>query len=379
MWGTACLLAVRYSSLLSTLFLTAKMYVRTARARDISQNVNSLLGTDSAGCETTWTKANIVFIIGILIFAILPEFAPGGSNPPVADITCGEGHGDIYGGWCQTNSFDVYFTKAFVGVPPKGDPKASGYISHIFTMGICPLIAFGSAFTEIIWPKATRNCNAAADDNNKVEEVERGEDGREGFESCTCCIKTPKWVIFTQDCLVLFGVFFINTGFTDFVKATAKRQRPCYYYQYEGITEANGMPQQQYASFFSGDTSIAWAFVVGGFVIARMRRRSFAMPCVNFFPMPRYLIWSASSAFIGSMLRIAGFMHWMTDVLTGCFVGCIVGLLPLMLYTSRGTQLNTAGGQVHDAGSGLDDIDIGNMNTAELDHHLLAPPSGKVV
>ena len=51
----------------------------------------------------------------------------------------------------------------------------------------------------------------------------------------------------------------------------------------------------------------------------------------------------AALAFVGSLLRIVGMMHWLTDVLAGIFFGVLCGAgLPVLLFWRRPSELATS-------------------------------------
>ena len=107
-----------------------------------------------------------------------------------------------------------------------------------------------------------------------------------------------------------------------------QRQRPCYYYGRSNETEGyliDKVSAQEWKSFWSGDTSSGWSFVVAAVVLLHLRARTDAAR--------RVAVRGGALATIGSLLRIAGFMHWLTDVLAGVVCGCLCGGgLPLLLW-----------------------------------------------
>ena len=107
-----------------------------------------------------------------------------------------------------------------------------------------------------------------------------------------------------------------------------QRQRPCYYYGRSNETEGyliDKVSAQEWKSFWSGDTSSGWSFVVAAVVLLHLRARTDAAR--------RVAVRGGALATIGSLLRIAGFMHWLTDVLAGFLCGCLCGGgLPLLLW-----------------------------------------------
>ena len=82
---------------------------------------------------------------------------------------------------------------------------------------------------------------------------------------------------------------------------------------------------QQWVSFYSGDTAMAWSFVGSGVALAQARgRRAVSGRLVRV---------GGGLAAVGSLLRIIGDMHWCSDVLVGVIMGWVVGWgLPTLLF-----------------------------------------------
>ncbi len=252
--------------------------------------------------ETTWLKVWLLVVFGILAAFVLPGLAPGGGALPASEISCATN------GWCESDGFDEFITRALVAP----NPKAAGIVSHVFTMGFCPLIALMSAISVIFIHRGDSNTDR----------------GRGRLQSA---VGTA-----VQDCLILLAIFLINIAITDFAKYTAKRERPCFYYNRQSETEAANSPNQQFVSFFSGDTSIAWVFSVGGVTLSKLRNyahssSSHPWSVKGVSPM---IIAAVACASMGSFLRIVGYMHWTTDVIAGTLCGCAIGCLPRWLFPS---------------------------------------------
>jgi hypothetical protein len=245
-----------------------------------------MLGS-SVAKETTWARVVCFFMMGLLIFVVVPEFA---EEMPADEIQCSTN------AWCATNGFDVFFTKLLVAP----DPRAADYASHAFTFGVSPILAFSSALYPLCFQRAHP-------DKGKVA---------------------------GQDSLLVLGSALVALGINSWAKRQFKRQRPCFYYGDEGETEASTMPNEQFVSFFSGDTTIGVVTCVVGLVLATLRQRNYAAVSVRGEEGVKGLFAAASilSAFLGSILRVVGYMHWMTDVITGVLCGVVCGALPYLLF-----------------------------------------------
>ena len=87
-------------------------------------------------------------------------------------------------------------------------------------------------------------------------------------------------------------------------------------------------PDEEFISFFSGDTTWAWTLAASGTTLAYLHGYRHA----------RWVaIGTGTLAFVGSFLRMSADMHWFTDVLAGTAVGIGVGAgLPLALHRRSG-------------------------------------------
>ena len=268
--------------------------------------------------DTTWLRVIILFIVSIIVFAVIPEFA--GQMVPASQIRCPSWVTfDIYNrttvGWCKTNSFDVALTKIFRAK----HPKLPGFLSHIFTMGVSPLIAFVSALSSTFY----LCCK-----NKKVHSF--------GFVS-----EAPQHA--GQDSLIILSCLLFALGLNSFAKIGFKRQRPCYEYNLQNITEAGLGFNEQYLSFFSGDATIAFVTFTAGICLAQLRNRSYVriyfQCCRDYISIPLMSFIAGFFASLGAFLRIVGFMHWTTDVLTGVFVGSMCGTgLPMIVFKIKNNK-----------------------------------------
>jgi membrane-associated phospholipid phosphatase len=107
-------------------------------------------------------------------------------------------------------------------------------------------------------------------------------------------------------------------------KIGAQRQRPCFYYGLENLTEVYDNPSEQFVSFYSGDATIAFSTFGTGILLAIARNRFY----VKIYSNLGFIL-----AFTGAFLRIVAFMHWTTDVLTGIVTGFLIGFgVPYLIF-----------------------------------------------
>ncbi|MBW2254664.1 MAG: phosphatase PAP2 family protein [Deltaproteobacteria bacterium] len=196
-------------------------------------------------------------------------------NPAPEDLTCADA-------WCETNGFDEALNPVFLA----GNPKAAGTISHVFTIGLTPAVGLAG----VIVPAALA--------------------GKGGYA--------------LQDSIIVLDAFVIATGFNSLAKMGGRRQRPAYHYGREAETEAEGHAGEEFVSFFSGDTTWAFALASSASTLAFLRG----------YPSARYIaIGTGVLALTGGILRMSADMHWATDVLVGAAVGTAVGIgLPLLVH-----------------------------------------------
>jgi membrane-associated phospholipid phosphatase len=198
-------------------------------------------------------------------------------------------------GWCSVNAFDLAITKAIVAP----NPKLAGLASSVFAFGISPLIAFGSALVPLFSKGAEPSVHAA------------------------------------HDVLIILGASLATLGLNSLVKGKANRQRPCFHYGEASLTEAAEDPEEEWVSFFSGAATIAFVCFATGLCLAKLRNRSYSSGTHRYAfrgvsPMAYF---GALFASLGAVLRVVGYMHWMSDVLVGAFVGFIFGyFLPPLLF-----------------------------------------------
>jgi membrane-associated phospholipid phosphatase len=110
--------------------------------------------------------------------------------------------------------------------------------------------------------------------------------------------------------LINARVFAANSIMTSLVKIGAARERP---YHYFGTRSSEG--SKDFTSFFSGHSSVAFSQAVANSMILS---RS--------YPQYESAIWSGLLGVAGltAYLRVAGDMHYFTDILAGAITGSLI-------------------------------------------------------
>ena len=264
--------------------------------------------------DTTWCRVFLLFIVSIYVMGFLPEFA--GKDVPASQVRCPSWVPlNIYNtttvGWCKTNAFDVAMTKAFRAE----HPKLPGLISHVFTMGLSPIIAFTSALSSTFYICCKKKTGLRV----------------------VGLVSEPQQA--GQDFLVVLSCLLFALGLNSFAKLGAKRQRPCFEYNLQNITEAGLGWNEQYMSFLSGDATAAWVTCTAGICLAKLRDRAYVRAHWQYrghVSIPLMPFFACLFAFLGAFLRVVAFMHWTTDVLTGVFVGSLCGYgLPMLVFKRK--------------------------------------------
>lgn len=190
--------------------------------------------------------------------------------------------------WCESNAFDRSVRNALVA----DRPVVPAFFSHLMSFGVAPVMAF--AMTA--WPAKQAGYT------------------RYGLE----------------DAAMILSTVALTSGFTLLAKTSFDRQRPAHHYGRESKTEYGDGSLQENLSFFSGDTSMAFSLIASSTTIAFLRR----------YPTAPYLAWFGGGlATTVGILRVAGDVHWATDVLAGAAVGTAVGVaLPLLFHQPVATK-----------------------------------------
>ena len=188
--------------------------------------------------------------------------------------------------WCRANAFD----EAVRGALRASDPRTAGSLSHAFSSGAAPALALGALVPTAFM--AGRPSHALED------------------------------VVITLDATV------VTFGLTNGVKRLAARARPAVRHGVVADTEYADKPSEWNQSFFSADTSLAFALVSSATTLSYLRGYRSA-PWVLFAGS----VIGASTA----LLRVAADVHYATDVLAGAAVGTAVGFsLPYFLHGRAG-------------------------------------------
>jgi membrane-associated phospholipid phosphatase len=188
--------------------------------------------------------------------------------------------------WCATNGFDRSMNRAFLAP----NPRAAAVASHVFTLGLTPAGAFTSAIV-----------GAALSGNGRFA---------------------------VQDSVIILDAFLLSTGANSLAKVGAGRQRPAFHFGREADTEARHHDDEEFLSFYSGDTTWAFALASSGATLAYLRGYRHA---------PIAAAGLGGLALVGGILRMSADMHWATDVLVGAATGTAIGAgLPLLLHRRKG-------------------------------------------
>lgn len=211
-------------------------------------------------------------VTSVALGFFLPDLVSG---PRIEARTCANS-------WCGTNGFDLALGRAFLAP----NPRAAATASHIFTIGLTPAVGLAG----VIVPAALA--------------------GRGGYAA--------------QDSVIVINSFLIATGLNSIGKERGGRQRPAFYFDREDVTEVAHHEGEEFLSFYSGDTTWAFALASSASTLAFLRGYSSA----------KYIaLGTGVLALTGGILRMSADMHWATDVLVGAAAGSAIGIgLPLLLH-----------------------------------------------
>jgi membrane-associated phospholipid phosphatase len=169
-------------------------------------------------------------------------------------------------GWCSTNGFDRSMRRALV----MDDARTPATLSHVASLGIAPLIAFSGTIVPAF------------------------SHGRASYA--------------LEDSIIIFNTFVLTTGIADGTKKLTDRQRPGFHYEREDETEAHALPEEEFLSFYSGDTAWAFSFVSSSATLAFLR---------GYWTAPYVATVGGAFALGAGVLRVSADMHWTTDVRCG--------------------------------------------------------------
>ncbi|HEX6244077.1 MAG TPA: phosphatase PAP2 family protein [Polyangiales bacterium] len=185
--------------------------------------------------------------------------------------------------WCDDNAFDARARQSLRW----SDPAPAGPVSDALVAGVVPLVSLGGIA------------------------VARALDGANLHDT---------WL----DALFVVEATSVAALMNQLVKFAAARERP-----YTHAGEYEGQPRGSFerTSFYSGHTTLAFALASASGMVASLRGLR-AAPA----------IWSVAlvaATFVG-YARVAGDFHYLSDVLTGAGLGCLVGAgLPWLMHRPR--------------------------------------------
>ena len=127
-----------------------------------------------------------------------------------------------------------------------------------------------------------------------------------------------------ENVAMLTEALLVNLALTVTLKRLVARQRPAFHYGRSRYGEFVADPVEEFLSFPSGDTSIAFSVASSATTIAFLR---------GYAEAPYVLAGGATLATGVALLRVAADVHWLTDVLAGAVLGTLVGAgMPLLLH-----------------------------------------------
>ena len=266
--------------------------------------------------ERALRNVTLPFLLAFAGFCSVSVFVMILVGSPSSDISCTQGLPNS--GWCSTNGFDVAVTEALAMKSPSA--KGAAMLSHVLNFAVCPVIGVGS-LSYSIRPVQHRR----------------------------------------EDIAIWFSTQLVSMSVNGVAKALSLRQRPCFHFRAYNETEFAGWPlsDQQFKSFYSGDTSMAWSFVAAAAALCSARGSS----------RRRYTIVATKMggivALVGSVLRIVGFVHWATDVIVGIFFGCLLGAgLPTLLFRPRENAAGDSDARLALVGGTTASSSIGSIKVA---------------
>lgn len=128
------------------------------------------------------------------------------------------------------------------------------------------------------------------------------------------------------DALVVVEATALSTSLNQVVKFSVGRERPFVHVLAEADKLKTAQPSDNYASFYSGHTSLAFSLAVSAGTVASLRGYRWA---------PWVWVSGLTLATLTGYLRIAGDRHYFTDVLVGAAMGAAVGFLVPYLFHRR--------------------------------------------
>jgi hypothetical protein len=215
------------------------------------------------------------FVASVFVGFVVPDLV---TEAPPDPILCEDA-------WCEPTGFDVAMNELLVW----SNPRAAAVTSHAIAIGVAPAASFGSLIASAV---------------------------SQGHGTYAI-----------QDSVIVLDAFLVATGANSIAKITARRQRPAFYYDREEDSEAADHPAEEFVSFYSGDTTWAFAIASSASTLAFLRRYEHA---------EWIAVGTGALALTGGVLRISADMHWATDVLVGAAAGTAIGIaIPVLLHSRK--------------------------------------------
>jgi membrane-associated phospholipid phosphatase len=185
--------------------------------------------------------------------------------------------------WCASDGFDESVRDALRAA----HPRTAAALSHAFSSAAAPALALG-----VLVPAALMR-------------------------------DQPSHAV--EDTVIALDAVILTFGLTHATKRVFARERPAVHHGAVGAREYAHHPGEWNQSFFSADTSVAFALGSSAATLAYLRG----------YPSAPWVVFAGSVLGAGTAcLRVAADMHWATDVLAGAAVGTAIGFsLP---YFSHG-------------------------------------------
>ena len=185
-------------------------------------------------------------------------------------------------GWCASDAFDESVRDALRA----RHPRTAAALSHAFSVAAAPALALGA-----LLPSAFMR-------------------GR------------PSHAL--EDSVIVLDAVILTFGVTHGTKRLLDRERPAVHHGVAAATEYAGHPSEWNQSFFSSDTSLAFALGSSAATLAYLRG----------YRVAPWIVFAGSVIGVSTAcLRVAADMHWATDVLTGAAVGTAIGFsLPYFMH-----------------------------------------------
>lgn len=194
--------------------------------------------------------------------------------------------------WCEVNEFDRSVRDWIV----MDDQMTPGLVSHAVSLGLVPV----GAITALTLP---------ALDAGKGEYA-------------------------IADSWIVLNSLLLAAGFTDGTKKLFARQRPTFALGDPSRTELDLISNpndEANLSFFSGDTAWAASVTASATSLAYLR---------GYWTAPWILGVGSGLTLTTGLLRMAGDMHWATDVMGGIVGGGLAGVaLPLLLHQRSNAEV----------------------------------------